>query len=99
MSSEQDLPNKEPLEIVAVCGPAEAQMIEEVLNNNGIDCTVQGDVASTPWPGTDLEQVCVWVRHEDAPRAQERVVGLFARVGKDELEEAEAGLGVADQDG
>src|SRR5438552_16795003 len=82
MSSEQDLPNKEPLEIVAVCGPTEAQMIEEVLNNNGIDCTLQGDVASTPWPGTDLEEVRVWVKHEDAPRAQELVDGFLHRSAK-----------------
>ena len=98
MSSEQDLPDKEPLEIVAVCGPTEAQMIEEVLNNNGIDCTLQGDVASTPWPGTDLEEVRVWVKHEDAPRAQELVDGFFTPVGKDELEEGEPELGVEDQD-
>ncbi len=98
MSSEQDLPNKEPLEIVAVCGPTEAQMIEEVLNNNGIDCTLQGDVASTPWPGTDLEEVRVWVKHEDAPRAQELVDGFFTPVRKDELEEGESELGVEDPD-
>jgi hypothetical protein len=98
MSSEQDLANKEPLDVVAVCGPTEAQMIEEVLNNNGIDCTLQGDVASTPWPGTDLEEVRVWVKHEDAPRAQELVDAFFTPVAKDELDEGESDLGVEDPD-
>ena len=39
MTNEKDLPNDEPLEMVAVAGPAEAQMIEEMLKNNGIDST------------------------------------------------------------
>ena len=50
MTDEQDLPNDEPLEMVAVSGPAEAQMIEEILKNNGIDCTLQGDIASATFP-------------------------------------------------
>ena len=36
MKKEQDLRNDEPLEVVAVSGPAEAEMIEELLKNNGI---------------------------------------------------------------
>ena len=50
MSSEEYVSDQEPLELVAVCGSTEGQMIEELLKNNGIDCTLQGDVRSTPWP-------------------------------------------------
>ena len=57
MTNEQDLPDDEPLEMVAVAGPAEAQMIEEMLKNNGIDCSLQGDVVSTTWPTvSDLDE-------------------------------------------
>jgi hypothetical protein len=55
-------------------------------------------VASTPWPGTDLEEVRVWVKHEDAPRAQELVDAFFTPVAKDELDEGESDLGVEDPD-
>ncbi|PYS55690.1 MAG: hypothetical protein DMG13_02985 [Acidobacteria bacterium] len=99
MSSEQYLSDREPLEVVAVCGPTEGQMIEELLKNNGIDCTLQGDVTSTPWPtGTDLDEVRVWVKQADVPRAQELVDAFFTPVGKDELEEGQAELGVDDPD-
>src|SRR5436190_18947063 len=99
MTNEQDLPNEEPLEMVAVAGPAEAQMIEEMLKNNGIDCTLQGDVASTTWPTvSDLDEVRVLVKKSDVLRAQELVEGFFTPVAKDELEEGQAELGVDDPD-
>jgi hypothetical protein len=94
MTNEKGLPDEEPLEIVAVSGPAEAQMIEEMLKNNGIDCTLQGDVVSTPWPTvSDLDEVRVLVR-----RAQEFVDGFFTPVSKDELADNESDLGVDDPD-
>ena len=37
---------RDDLEMVATCGPTEAQMIQELLNNNGIECTLQGNVVS-----------------------------------------------------
>ena len=99
MTNENDKPDNEPLEIVAVAGPAEAQMIEELLKNNGIDCTLQGDVVSTPWPTvSDLDEVRVLVRRTDAARAQELVEGFFTPVAKDELTEGEADLGVDNPD-
>ena len=99
MTNEKDLPDEEPLEIVAATGPAEAQMIEEMLKNNGIDCTLQGDVISTPWPTvSDLDEVRVLVRRADAERAQELVDGFFSPVSKDELVESESDLGVDDPD-
>ena len=99
MTDENHTLDNEPLEIVAVAGPAEAQMIEEMLKNNGIDCTLQGDVVSTPWPTlSDLDEVRVLVRRTDAPRAQELVEGFFTPVAKDELTEGEADLGVDNPD-
>lgn len=99
MANEKDLPNEEPLEMVAVAGPAEAQMIEEILKNNGIECMLQGDVVSTPWPTvSDLDEIRVFVKHEDAPKAQELVEAFFTPVAKDELAEGDAELGVDDAD-
>jgi len=89
----------EKLEMVAVAGPAEAQMMEEVLRNNGIDCSLQGDVASTPLPAMgDLDEVRIFVKPEDAARAQELVEGFFTPVAKDELGEGDPELGVDDAD-
>jgi len=98
MTNEKDLPDDE-LRMVAVSGPAEAQMIEEVLRNNGIDCTMQGDVLSAPWPTkSDLDEVRIFVKPEDARRAEELVQAFFTPVGKDELTEGQSELGVDDPD-
>ena len=89
----------ESLEIVAVSGPAEAQMIEELLMNNGIECSLQGNVPSSPLPGTsDLDEVRILVRQSDAQQANELVRGYFTPVAKDELVEGEPGLGVDNPD-
>jgi len=97
MTNEQDLPDEEALEMVATSGPTEANMIEELLRNNGIECTLQGE--STPWPTeSDLDEVRIWVTPGDAARAQELVDAFFTPVGKDELEEGETDLGVEDPD-
>jgi hypothetical protein len=99
MTDEKDLPDHEPLEMVAVAGPAEAQMIEELLNNNSIDCVLQGNVPSQPWPTrSDLDEVRVFVKRADVAQAQELVEGFFTPVAKDELVDAEADLGVDDPD-
>jgi len=99
MTNEKDLPDDEPLEIIAVAGPAEAQMIEEMLRNNGIESTLQGDVVSTPWPTlSDLGEVRVLVKRPDTARAEELVEAYFTPVAKDELTEGDAELGVDDAD-
>jgi len=91
--------NNEPLEMVAVAGPAEAQMIEEMLRNNGIESTLQGDVVSNPLPAMgDLDEVRVFVKRHDAARAQEFVEAFFTPVAKDELTEDSTDLGVDDPD-
>ena len=97
MTNEKDLQADEPLEIVAVSGPAEAQMIEEMLRNNGIDCSLQGNVSSNPWPATgDLDEVRVLVRQSDVAAANELLLAFFTPVSKDELTEGESDLGVDD---
>ena len=99
MRNERDLANDEPLKMIAVAGPAEAQMIEEMLKNNGIDCALQGDVVSTLWPTkSDLDEIRIFVKPEDAARADELVQAYFTPVGKDELAEGDAELGVEDPD-
>src|SRR5437764_11547464 len=99
MRNEKHLPEEEPLKMIAVSGPAEAQMIEEMLKNNGIDCTLQGDVVSTPWPTkSDLDEIRVFVNARDASRAEELVQAFFTPVGKDELSEEQSELGVDDPD-
>ena len=97
MTNEKDVRTDEPLEVVAVSGPAEAQMIEEMLKNNGIDCSLQGNVPSNPWPATsDLDEVRVLVRQSDVTAANELLQAFFTPVGKDELPEEESELGVDD---
>jgi len=99
MRNEKDLANDEPLKMIAIAGPAEAQMIEEILKNNGIDCTLQGDVVSTPWPTkSDLDEIRIFVKPGDAARADDLVQAYFTPVGKDELAEGDAELGVEDPD-
>jgi hypothetical protein len=99
MTNEKHLLDDEPLKMVAVSGPAEAQMIEEVLKNNGIECTLQGDVVSTPWPTkSDLDEIRVFVKATDAARAEELVQAFFTPVGKDELSEEQSDLGVDNPD-
>jgi hypothetical protein len=99
MTNEKDLEKDEPLEMVAVAGPAEAQMIAEILRNNGIECTLQGDVVSTPWPThSDLDEVRIHVQKPDSALAQELIEGYFTPVAKDELAEDVGELGVDDAD-
>jgi hypothetical protein len=90
---------EEPLELVKICGPTEAEMIEEMLGNNDIESTLQGELAATTLPATgELDEVRIWVRPEDAERARELIDAFFSPVAKDELAEEEAGLGVEDPD-
>ena len=99
MTDEKDLRNNEPLDMIAVAGPAEAQMIQEMLRNNGIECTLQGDVVSTPWPTvSDLDEIRIFVQRHNSEKAQELVEGFFTPVAKDELAEGDSELGVDDAD-
>ena len=92
MTNRKDLPDETPLELIKICGPTEAQMIEEMFRNNGIECMLQGDVSSNPWPATgELDEVRVWVRQQDASKAEELVGAFFTP-------ESESELGVEDPD-
>lgn len=94
MKDEQDLLDREPLEMIKICGPTEAQMIEEMLKNNGVDCTLQGDVSSTPWPATgEMDEVRVWVKRDDAARARELVDAFFTPRAEDEVVESDSDSG------
>jgi hypothetical protein len=87
------------MDIIAVAGPAEAQMMEEMLKNNGIDCVLRGDVVSTPFPTvSDLDEVRVLVDRKDSAKAQELVDAFFTPVAKDELTEGDNDLGVDNPD-
>jgi hypothetical protein len=97
MTHENALDLDEPLEIIAVSSPSEAQMIEEALRNNGIECSLQGNVTSNPWPAIgDLDEVRILVRHSDAERAKELVAAFHTPVDRDELVEGESSRGIND---
>jgi hypothetical protein len=97
MINQKDPQADESLEVVAVSGPAEAQMIEEVLRKNGIDCSLQGNVSSNPLPATgDLDEVRVLVRDSEVGAANELIEAYFTPVSKDELTEGQSSLGVED---
>jgi hypothetical protein len=99
MPKDSALRNEEPLELVKICGPTEAEMIREMLQNNAIAATLQGELSATQIPATgDLDEVRVWVRESDADRALELVDAFFTPVGRDELKEGEECLGVDDPD-
>jgi hypothetical protein len=67
-----------PLELVKTCGPTEAEMIREVLSKNGIECTLQGEIAAQTLPATgDLDEVRIWVYPSDANRANELIEAFF----------------------
>jgi hypothetical protein len=90
---------KDDLEMIATCGATEAQMIGELLKNNGIESTLQGNVPANILPTeSDLDEVRVWVKREDARTAQELVDAFFTPVSKDELAEGKAELGVENED-
>jgi hypothetical protein len=75
----------EPLELVWTCGPTEAEMISEMLDNNGIECTLQGEGTAITLPATgDLDEVRIWVKRDDATKAREIVDAFFDEDAVDE---------------
>jgi len=92
--------DEEPLEIVKICGPTEAEMIQEMLSNNGIQSTLQGEQSAITIPAkSDLDEVRIWVRQADAARARELLEAFFEPVRKEQLQDDEPpGLGLDDPD-
>jgi hypothetical protein len=69
---------KESLMLVRVCGPTEAEMLREMLANNGIESTLQGKESAEILPAMgDLDEVRVFVSHADAAKAEELIEGFF----------------------
>jgi len=90
---------RDDLVMIATCGATEASMIEELLKNNGIESTLQGNVTANVLPlENDFDEVRIWVKPEDASVAQELVDAFFTPVGKDELTEDREDLGVENPD-
>ena len=70
--------DQDSLELVKTCGPTEAEMIQEILLKNGIVCTLQGESAAQTLPATgDLDEVRIWVRKDEADRANELIEAFF----------------------
>src|ERR1043165_8986508 len=85
---------KTALELVKTSGPVEAEMIQEILQNNGIECTLQGDMAANTIPATgDLDEVRIFVKPEDAASARELLDAFSTPVDNNELVEPEPGAG------
>lgn len=90
---------EDELEVVRKCGPTEAQMIEELFRNNGIDCTLQGDVTAVTFPAAgSLDEVRVWVKKQDAAKAREFLDAFFTAVEKDELREGREDRGASEDE-
>jgi hypothetical protein len=95
MAKRDFVPDEKPLELVKACGPTEAEMIQEMLKNNGIESDLQGDFAAITIPAkSDLDEVRIWVCSEDADRARDLIDAFFTPVAGVELEEGESDLGV-----
>ena len=79
----------EPLRMVRLTGPQEAPMIEELLENNGIDAILQGEQSASELPAMgDLNEVRVWVRESQQGQARELIEAFF---GDGSTMEAESG--------
>src|SRR5262245_2665839 len=53
---------RDDLEMIAICGATEAQMIGELLKKNGIESTLQGNVSANVLPlENDFDEVRIWV--------------------------------------
>ena len=90
---------EEVMELVKVCGPTEAEMIAEILKNNGIDCSLQGEVSANTLPATgSLDEVRIWVNRDDAVQASGLIDAFFTPAAKDELQDASPELGTDDPD-
>jgi hypothetical protein len=77
MTNEQDLPDAQPLALLTVSNdPTAAKMIEEMLQNNEIDCMLQGDVNAI-LPAGALDDIQIYVQPDDLEKAQELIEAYF----------------------
>lgn len=81
----------EPLRLVRLTGPTEAPMIQEILDQNGIDSVLQGEESASVLPATgDLDEVRIWVRESDLGRSHDLIDAFFssAETGDEPTSEA-----------
>ena len=87
----------QPLEMIKMSGPTEAEMIQEMLGNNGIEAMLQGKESAETLPATgNLDEVRIWVKPEQAAEARELVEAFFNPVSTSDLTEPGLDLGVKD---
>ena len=68
----------QPLKLVRVCGATDAEMIQELLKNNGIDVVLQGERTALTLPAAgELTEVRVWVQETDVAKAEQLIQAFF----------------------
>jgi hypothetical protein len=83
MNEEQEV---ELVELARFSKPGEAEMVKELLGNNGIDAIVQGASLGDLWPG-GLADTLVLVKGSDRERAQQLYDAFFEPQEGDDLPE------------
>jgi hypothetical protein len=80
--------NDEAMVLVVSCGATQAEMIEEIFANNGIECALQGETAANTLPAAgELDEVRVWVKPSDALKARELVDEFYTPISGDLTDE------------
>ncbi len=74
----------ELVELARLSQPSDAGMIQELLQNNGIDAIVQGQSLNALWPGGYSETVLL-VKKSDLERAQSLYDAFFEPQEGDDL--------------
>jgi hypothetical protein len=77
--------SNEPVEVYTSFNAAEAEIIRAMLEAEGVDANVAGDMQGG-FPGA-LPEVSVLVHADDAERARELIIEHQAQQGKSEEEE------------
>ncbi|MEP7343132.1 MAG: DUF2007 domain-containing protein [Acidobacteriota bacterium] len=81
MNEEQEV---ELVELARLSKTGDAGMIQELLENNGIDVIVQGASLTNLWPG-GLSETVLLVKESDQARAQQLYDAFFEPQGGDDL--------------
>lgn len=68
----------QPLKLAHVCGAASADMIEELLKNNGVEVVLQGEQTALTFPAAGtLTEVRVWVQESEIDKSKELIQAFF----------------------
>ena len=79
-----ELNEVELVELARLSKPSDAGLIQELLENNGIDAIVQGQSLNALWPGGYSETVLL-VKQSDLDRAQSLYDAFFEPQEGDDL--------------